>query len=98
MKRILIGIVTVTSLLGTSAFAADLPVKTYTKAPVYVEPVYDWTGFYIGLNGGYSWGNSSNTFTAGTLPVTTGSQHMGIRRSGRLQLAVQPELGVRHRG
>jgi outer membrane immunogenic protein len=59
-----------------SALAADLPARTYTKAPVYVEPVYDWTGFYIGLNGGYSWGNSSNTFTAGTLPVTTASQHM----------------------
>jgi outer membrane immunogenic protein len=76
MKRMLIGIAAVTSLLATSAFAADLPARTYTKAPVYVEPVYDWTGFYIGLNGGYSWGNSSNTFTAGTLPVITGSEHM----------------------
>ena len=76
MKRLLVGIAAVTSLLATSALAADLPVRTYTKAPVYVEPVYDWTGFYIGLNGGYSWGNASNTFTAGTLPVTTGSQHM----------------------
>jgi opacity protein-like surface antigen len=97
MKRILIGIVTVTSLLGTSAFAADLPVKTYTKAPVYVEPVYDWTGFYIGLNGGYNWGNSSNTFPAGNYWIAA-HEWLGIRRSGRLQLAVQPELGVRHRG
>jgi outer membrane immunogenic protein len=76
MKRLLIGIATVTSMLATSAFAADLPARTYTKAPVYVDPGYDWTGFYIGLNGGYSWGNSSNTFTAGALPVTTASQHM----------------------
>ncbi|MGO8909149.1 MAG: porin family protein, partial [Bradyrhizobium sp.] len=76
MKRMLIGIAALSSLLATSAFAADLPAKTYTKAPVYVEPAYDWTGFYVGLNGGYSWGNSSNSFTAGTLPVTTGSQHM----------------------
>jgi outer membrane immunogenic protein len=76
MKRLLVGIAAVTSLLATSALAADLPVRTYTKAPVYVEPGYDWTGFYVGLNGGYSWGNASNTFTAGTLPVTTASQHM----------------------
>jgi outer membrane immunogenic protein len=76
MKRLLIGMTAVASMLATSALAADLPARTYTKAPVYVEPVYDWTGFYIGLNGGYSWGNSSNTFTAGTLPVTTASQHM----------------------
>jgi outer membrane immunogenic protein len=66
----------VASFGATSALAADLPVRTYTKAPVYVDPGYDWTGFYIGLNGGYSWGNSSNTFTAGTLAATTASQHM----------------------
>ena len=61
---------------ATSALAADLPVRTYTKAPVYVDPGYDWTGFYVGLNGGYSWGNASNTFTAGILPVTFASQSM----------------------
>ena len=59
----------------TSALAADLPVRTYTKAPVYVDPGYNWTGFYIGLNGGYSWGNASNTITT-TVPVAVGSQHM----------------------
>ncbi|MGB9115389.1 MAG: hypothetical protein WCC91_08930, partial [Bradyrhizobium sp.] len=58
MKRMLIGIATVTSLLATSAFAADLPARTYTKAPVYVEPVFNWTGFYVGGNIGYSWGRS----------------------------------------
>ena len=61
MKRMLIGIAAVTSLLATSAFAADLPMRTYTKAPAYVEPVYNWTGFYIGGNVGYSWGRSSTT-------------------------------------
>jgi outer membrane immunogenic protein len=33
------------------AFAADLPARTYTKAPP-LAPMYDWSGFYIGLNGG----------------------------------------------
>jgi len=63
MKRVLIGIATVSSLLATSALAADLPVRTYTKAPVYVDPVYDWTGFYVGGNIGYSWGRSNSTLT-----------------------------------
>ncbi len=63
MKRMLIGIAAVASLLATSAFAADLPARTYTKAPVYVEPVYNWTGFYIGGNIGYSWGRSDDTST-----------------------------------
>jgi len=42
------------ALLGSagSAFAADLPANVYTKAPAVVAPVYNWGGFYIGLNGG----------------------------------------------
>ena len=77
MKRLLIGISTAASLLATGAFAADLAVKqpVYTKAPVYVEPVFDWTGFYVGGNVGYSWGRSSDTSTltnaAGTVLLTT---------------------------
>ncbi|MGB9117588.1 outer membrane protein, partial [Bradyrhizobium sp.] len=59
----------------TSAFAADLPARTYTKAPVYVEPVFNWTGFYVGGNIGYSWGRSSDTSTltdaAGTVLFAT---------------------------
>ena len=44
---------------STSASAADLPARTYTKAPVVVaEPIYNWTGFYIGANGGYGWGHT----------------------------------------
>jgi outer membrane immunogenic protein len=75
MKRMLIGIAAVTSLFATSASAADLPMRTYTKAPAYVEPVYNWTGFYIGGNVGYSWGRSSDsstlTNTAGTVLFTS---------------------------
>jgi outer membrane immunogenic protein len=65
MKRLLIGIAAVAFLVAPGAFAADLPVKApiYTKAPVYVDPVYDWTGFYVGGNVGYSWGNSNSTQT-----------------------------------
>jgi outer membrane immunogenic protein len=34
------------------AVAADLPAKVYTKAPAVVPPLYNWSGFYIGINGG----------------------------------------------
>jgi outer membrane immunogenic protein len=44
-----------------AASAADLATRPYSKAPVYVEPGYDWTGFYIGANVGYSWGRSADT-------------------------------------
>jgi opacity protein-like surface antigen len=59
MKRGFVGIAAVASLLTTSALAADLPAKVYTKAPPPPVVVYDWTGFYIGGNVGYSWGRSS---------------------------------------
>jgi outer membrane immunogenic protein len=71
MKRILIA--AIATVAATSAMAADLPMKqpVYTKAPVYVEPIFDWTGFYVGGNLGYSWGRSSDTSAitngAGTL-------------------------------
>ena len=35
-----------------SAFAADLAARPYTKAPPIVAAMYDWSGFYIGVNGG----------------------------------------------
>jgi outer membrane immunogenic protein len=42
-------------MMGSYANAADLPAS----APSYKAPVataYSWTGFYLGLNGGYGWG------------------------------------------
>lgn len=46
--------------LGTPALAADLAARPYTKAPPPVmATIYDWSGFYIGVNGGGGWSNSS---------------------------------------
>ena len=45
-----VGLVSVAGFAG-AASAADLPARVYTKAPV-VAPIYNWGGFYIGLNGG----------------------------------------------
>jgi outer membrane immunogenic protein len=70
MKRTFMQVATVASLLTTSAMAADLAPRVYTKAPAPLVAVYDWTGFYIGGNVGYSWGRSSGTLgllDAGTL-------------------------------
>jgi outer membrane immunogenic protein len=38
-----------------AAAAADLAVRPYTKAPAMaVEPAYNWSGFYAGLNAGWA--------------------------------------------
>jgi outer membrane immunogenic protein len=58
------------------AAAADLAARPYTKAPVMPAAVYDWTGFYVGGNGG--WGTSHNCWTntaiggVATTPVAEG--------------------------
>jgi outer membrane immunogenic protein len=38
--------------VAAPAMAADLAARPYTKAPPMVAPIYDWSGFYIGINGG----------------------------------------------
>jgi outer membrane immunogenic protein len=71
MKRTLIASAAFASMLvATSASAADLPV--YTKAPP-VAVVYDWTGFYLGTNLGYSFGRATTdgTQTIGSLVAPT---------------------------
>ena len=58
MKKFLLGTVALFALgMAAPATAADLAARPYTKAPPpMVAPIYDWTGFYIGGNGG--WGDS----------------------------------------
>ena len=47
--------------LSAPASAADMAARPYTKAPpAAVATVYDWSGFYIGANGG--WGSSRNSW------------------------------------
>ena len=58
MKKFLLGTVGLVALsLSAPASAADLAARPYTKAPPpMVAAIYDWSGFYVGLNGG--WGSS----------------------------------------
>ncbi|MGO9358612.1 MAG: outer membrane protein [Xanthobacteraceae bacterium] len=71
MKKLILS-VAVLALGAVSASAADLAPRPYTKAPVLVSPVYDWSGFYVGLNGGYGWSDYGvSNFTTG---VALGSQ------------------------
>src|SRR4030081_1156743 len=61
MKRLLLGAAALITF-AAPAVAADMPTRTYTKAPAYTAPevVYNWTGFYIGGHvGGAFAGNNS---------------------------------------
>jgi outer membrane immunogenic protein len=64
MRKTLLAAVGLASLGMAPALAADLPARTYTKAPAIVAPVYDWSGFYIGLNGGGASSRECYTITS----------------------------------
>lgn len=65
MKKFLLGTAGLVALGMAPASAADLPVRPYyTKAPPVVAAAYDWSGFYIGANGG--WGTSHNCWDENT--------------------------------
>src|SRR5437899_615708 len=52
------------------AAAADMPVK----APLYKAPIvvpFSWTGFYVGVNAGYSWGRANTDLTETSITTTT---------------------------
>jgi outer membrane immunogenic protein len=72
MKRVLLVTVTIAAMVGAgSAHAADLGTPVY-KAPVAAPPVvYSWTGWYIGANGGYSWGRGSTDVTETLVTTVT---------------------------
>src|SRR4029077_20516956 len=52
MKKLLLFTTAIIALGAAPAVAADLPARPYTKAPPVFAPIYDWSGFYIGINGG----------------------------------------------
>src|ERR1035438_978776 len=83
--------------------AADLPTRpAYAPAPTMSPvPVYNWTGIYVGLNGGYGWGNQdplnlitnrfdgeSVAFSGGVFGGTAGAQI----QSGHVVLGFEADL------
>jgi outer membrane immunogenic protein len=85
MKRSLVmGLGFLALAAAMPASAADLPRGSMPyKAPGYM-PAYNWTGFYLGLNGGGAWGDSdwngfavSNSPSGGMFGVTAGYNWQG---------------------
>jgi outer membrane immunogenic protein len=59
---------------AASAQAADLAARPYTKAPPMMVAAYDWSGFYIGGNGGGGWSHQcwdADPFTVPLVGVPT---------------------------
>jgi outer membrane immunogenic protein len=89
----------VISISSLASQAADLP----PRMPEYPAPpvVYNWTGFYLGINGGYGWGkqdplalissrfdNADFSVTGGVFGVTSGAE----LQLGHVVLGVETDL------
>jgi outer membrane immunogenic protein len=64
VKSVLLTMVGLGALGIAPALAADLPARTYTKAPAFVAAAYDWSGFYVGINGGGASSHECLTITS----------------------------------
>lgn len=66
MKKILLGTAAILAIAAaTPAAAADMAARMPTKAPPMMAPIFNWTGFYIGVNGGYGSGRNNWTIVGG---------------------------------
>jgi len=74
MRKILLSGVALVTLCNANVFAADMPVK----APVRPQ-LWHWTGCYIGIEGGGTWGRTHNVDT--TVPF------VGIPVTGHYDLS-----------
>lgn len=93
MKKTILAM-TVASLTAAagSAFAADLP---RSSTPFYspVPAVYNWGGFYAGVNLGYEWGKITNS--AGNPSGIQGGLQAGYNwQSGQLVIGGETDLQI----
>ncbi len=84
--RLIFGIAAAIFSAGSSsAFAADMAARTYTKSPAIVQAIYDWSGFYIGGHVGGAWTDERATYLGTTgIPLDPIGTQYGGNRTGFL--------------
>ena len=85
--------------LSSPALAADLATPVYQEVIVSTAPASSWTGFYLGANAGYGWGNldwkyagggrANQTTEGGVIGGTAGYNF----QTGNLLLGVEGDFG-----
>jgi outer membrane immunogenic protein len=92
-------------LIATVAILVSVAAVDWARAAPVATP-WNWTGFYVGGNVGYSWGDWNSTSVAAIFPgspafTKTDSpnvQRGGGGRPGQIQLAVCSAMACRYRG
>jgi outer membrane immunogenic protein len=80
------------------ACAADYQVRGPASAPPPAPPppVWDWSGIYIGANGGFGWGNTSWNFPPPASDFANPFETFGTRPKGALaggQIGINKQMG-----
>lgn len=89
MRTTLFGMAAAAALIATPALAADMgmPLKA---PPAPLPAAATWTGFYIGLNGGYGWNDDTGRSTC----VTPGGVFFGAGCDAGAGNIVKPAGGL----
>lgn len=86
----------VLAFCASSATAADLPARVFTKAPVAPVAVYNWTGCFIGANGGGLSARKNWTYADALAPATLGlpaTSHTATGAMGGGQIGCDYQTG-----
>jgi outer membrane immunogenic protein len=63
MRKLLLSSVAIVAM-SASALAADLPRRESAVAPIFVAPIFTWSGFYVGLNAGATFNDNDHRYRA----------------------------------
>ncbi|MFB9263048.1 outer membrane protein [Bradyrhizobium erythrophlei] len=98
MKNLLLLTASIVALnAAVPAFATDLaPAPVYTKAPPPLPasaPIHDWSGYYIGINGG--WGSSRSSWDS-VAPFQVGPEGSHDATGGTVggQIGYRGQVGI----
>lgn len=80
------------AMSASTALAADL---TYEPAPVAAPAeVFNWSGFYVGVHGGYGWGHTQDTHNPNAFGQTLSGGFGGAQIGYNYQFANNVVLGA----
>src|SRR5579864_9104675 len=97
MKKIVLATVALAAMAAAApAIAADLGARApyYSKAPAYVAPIYNWTGFYIGAHLGGAFSSDNNFSGLATGNNGNGRFLGGLQGGADYQLAPNWVIGA----
>jgi outer membrane immunogenic protein len=103
MKKLALSTVSAVALLssGVTCEAADLAVRAAPAPAPAAPPSYNWTGFYVGVNGGGAWGsqdpfniisNRFDQFRTGISGGEFGGTVGGQAQAGHVLLGLEADL------